>query len=369
MQTPPGTWVASTLVRALGLAYPWPAHCLAPRALGQGSPHPALETPVSPRGSFPGFVSPPVQSSRVHSLSSSSLWRLTSALPPERPLLGDQGRCPSTAWVKYRLEPHMKVELRNLENQGVTCNTLEDVYNKLCVKFMCPETLDEVELQLRDIKQGKKEKFCDYFARLGAKEQKLYETCGRTELGKQRCSPEAQLMRLENGLDIDFAKFAREQVFRDNRTWPRTMTEASCILNYYDQTYRRFVCKAEKGSDTLLYSEGKNGKDKDSKTGKKKTGSKAFDNKDKNGDSEKGKKQIKERTPEAQAQWDESNELYKKLQPEQFQKKKKWQGRIKACRRAGDEPDAELVEESTNLNVCLKCRCYGHLLVDCKQSP
>ena len=135
------------------------------------------------------------------------------------------------AWVKYRLEPHMKVELRNLENQGATCNTLEDVYNKLCVKFMCPETLDEVELQLRDIKQGKKEKFCDYFARLGAKEQKLFETCGRTELGKQRCSPEAQLMRLENGLDIDFAKFAREQVFRDNRTWPRTMTEASgnCI--------------------------------------------------------------------------------------------------------------------------------------------
>ena len=167
------------------------------------------------------------------------------------------------AWVKYRLEPHMKVELRNLENQGVKCDTLEEVYNQLCVKFMCPETLDEVELQLRDIRQGKKEKFCDYFARLGAKEQKLYETCGRTELGKQRCSPEAQLMRLENGLDIDFAKFAREQVFRDNRTWPRTMTEASCILNYYDQTYRRFVCKAEKGSDTLLYSEGKNGKDKD----------------------------------------------------------------------------------------------------------
>ena len=63
------------------------------------------------------------------------------------------------AWVKYRLEPHMKVELRNLENQGVKCDTLEEVYNQLCVKFMCPETLDEVELQLRDIRQGKKEKF------------------------------------------------------------------------------------------------------------------------------------------------------------------------------------------------------------------
>ena len=97
MRMPPGTWVASTLVRALGLAYPWPAHCLAPRALGQESPHPALETPVSPRGSFPGLDSPLVQSSRVHSLSSSSSWRLTSALPLEWPLLCDQGRCPSTA--------------------------------------------------------------------------------------------------------------------------------------------------------------------------------------------------------------------------------------------------------------------------------
>ena len=58
MRTPPGTWRASTLVRALGLAYPWPAHCLAPRALGQGSPRPALETPVSLRGSFSGFDSP-----------------------------------------------------------------------------------------------------------------------------------------------------------------------------------------------------------------------------------------------------------------------------------------------------------------------
>ena len=88
MRTPPGTWRASTLVRALGLAYPWPAHCLAPRALGQGSPRPALETPVSPRGSFPGLDSP--------------LYRVVEYIPSLPLLCGDShqlSRQSGTSWV------------------------------------------------------------------------------------------------------------------------------------------------------------------------------------------------------------------------------------------------------------------------------
>ena len=145
----------------------------------------------------------------------------------------------AVAWVKYRLEPHMKVEMRNQENEGQVFDTLEKMYNEIFVKFMCPRTLDEVEMELRQVRQGPREKFNSYMAKLGEKEQELYETCGRTPMGKHRCSPEAQLMRLEGGLDVAFSKFARDQAFRDNRGWPNTVTEASCLLNYYWQACER----------------------------------------------------------------------------------------------------------------------------------
>jgi len=205
------------------------------------------------------------------------------------------------------------------------------------------------------VRQGPREKFNSYMAKLGEKEQELYETCGRTPMGKHRCSPEAQLMRLEGGLDVAFSKFARDQAFRDNRGWPNTVTEASCLLNYYWQACERQLPEQA----ALLTTEQKNN---EGAKGKKR-GSQAFE-----AGKENKRPREKERTPEAQKQWEDSNEQYKKLKPEQFQKIRTWQKKFKALRRKKEEPDADLINEAGELNICIQCRCYGHAMKDCKQN-
>ena len=272
------------------------------------------------------------------------------------------------AWVRYRIEPHHKVELRNQETKGKQFKTIEDIYNHVMVKFLEPETLDDVMREIRGIKQGPSESFAEYVTRLGEGEQKLWQICGATSTGKRTCSEEAQLARLESGLDADFEKYAREQSFRESRAWPTSISELTCLLNYYFPPYKKqlpkdhifFTSKEEKEKPLTEKNAKKSNKDK-------KKGAKAFGKGKENDKGKENKRKDKERTPEAQAQWDDSNAKFAKLSPEMLRRVRTWHKKIKKLWNEGEDLTEELKKEAKEIPMCVKCRQYGHQEGECLQ--
>ena len=275
------------------------------------------------------------------------------------------------AWLKYRLEPHMQQTVRNLEAKKVQFETCEDLYNKVCVKFLEIKPLDEIEIELHTLEQKPDEKWNDFLIRLGEVEQQLWECCGSTSIGRYKCSPEAQLVRMERAINKKFAQFARMQAYRDSRPWPTTCEELTALLNFYYPHFER-----EKKSPSSLYytatsdktakskTDSKISNDKKKEKGKGKTGERAFSNKDKH---DKDEKKRKERSPEAQKQWDASSEKFKKLTVEQLHKIKKWHAEMRGCAKEDKDPSEDLVKEAEELGMCMKCRQYGHKKNECVQ--
>ena len=269
------------------------------------------------------------------------------------------------AWLKFRLEPHMLQTVRNLEAKEEKFLTLEQLYNKVCVKFIPVLPLDEIEMELNKIEQQPDENWNDLLIRLGEVEQKLWECCGESSIGKYKCSPQAQFVRMERAMDKRFAEFARIQSYRDSRPWPTTCEELTTLLNFYYPHYQR----EKKSHNSLYYTPDENKKkdrsDKKEKNdkkekGKAKTGEKAFPNKDK-------ERKEKERSPEAQKQWDDSSAKFKKLTVEGLHKIREWHAGMRKCQKEDKEPTEDLVKQAETLHMCLKCRQYGHEKTECLQ--
>jgi len=270
------------------------------------------------------------------------------------------------AWLKFRLEPHMLQTVRNLEANKVEFNTLEQLYNKVVVKFIPVQSLDEIEIELNDIEQQPNESWNDLLIRLGEVEQKLWECCGKTAMGTYKCSPQAQFVRMERAMDKRFAEFARMQSYRDSRPWPTSCEDLTALLNFYYPIYQR----EQKSPNSLYFTpETKKPKDQRSKPdqkrekGKAKTGEQAFKN---NKDKDKEKK-GKDRSPEAQAQWDDSSEKFKKLTVKELHDIRDWHAGMRKCTKEGNEPTDELIKQAKTLKTCLKCRSYGHDKTECLQ--
>jgi len=272
------------------------------------------------------------------------------------------------AWLKFRLEPHMQQTVRNLEAKKETFNTIESLYNKVCVKFIPVLPLDEIEIELNRVEQQPDESWNDLLIRLGEVEQKLWECCGKSSIGQYKCSPEAQFVRMERAMDKKFAEFARLQSYRDSRPWPTTCEDLTALLNFYYPHYQRekkipsslyFTPEEKKKKEKPTEKKEKDKKDK----GKAKTGDKAFSSKDK----DKKEREV-ERSPEAQKQWDESSAKFKKLTVEELYKIREWHAGMRKCHKEEKEPTEELVKQAEAMKMCLKCRQYGHLKSECLQS-